>query len=328
MLYLIPSSSRVTADLLDLRADFWGGSEWYADLEKPRDDVPSAWWLAKGECASWFATIANVGLAYGVRRGLREPFRRRFQAIPARDVTYQRAFAERRSPSFPIWEILSELVAAAFIDGTLGWEYGSHEPPGHQRTRGDWEFVSPEGVTVFIEVKSLGEWVGGDGVGARPSYSPRLSSLLKRAYRQLPRDRPTLVVIVGTNSEILRMPFGLLHSDLFQAFFGRTIGRMKFDGVQASDLRIGPSFRGMFVHRSKHSRLGAAIALNLRGLDDPLPELYGVQNPFARPESALPPSALAPLTRLVVEEGDGEIVSGASPEQIWAQMLQAHVWRT
>lgn len=324
----IPSSSRVTADLSDLRAEFWGGSEWYVALEKPRDDVPSAWWLAKGESTSWSATIANVGLAYGVRCGLSESFRNRFQAIPASDVTYERALAERRSPSFPIWEILSELVAAAFIDGTLGWKYGSHEPPGHLLKRGDWEFVTPEGVTVFIEVKSLGEWVSGDGVGFRPSYSSRLSSLLKRAYRQLPKDRPTLVVVVGTNSEILRMPTGLLHSELFQAFFGRTIGRMTLDGDQASNLRIGPSFRDMFVHRSKHSRLGAAIALNLRGVDDPLPELYGVQNPFARPESALPPSALAPLTRLVVEDGEGAIVSGSSPKQIWAQMLRAHVWRT
>lgn len=314
-------------ELDDHRAEFWSGSEWFDSLDEPRDGISSAWWLAKGDRSSWFAVVANLGLAYCLRRGLRDHFRRRFQSIPAKDVSHARAHAERRSASFPIWEILSELVAAAFVEGALGWRYASHEPPGHQMARGDWEFVTHEGCSVFIEVKTLGEWVHGEWVGIRPSYSSRLSAVLKRAYRQLPRDRPTLVIIVGTNSEILRMPFGLLHSDLFEAFFGRTIVRMKFDGVQATDPSMGPSFRNMFVQRQKHSRLGAAIALNLRGLEAPRPEFYGITNPFARPESALPSLALSPLTRFVVEGSEGRIVQGAEPEALWNRILEARLWR-
>lgn len=302
---------------LDLRDALWSGCPWFDSLERPVDETPSAWFLAKGDPSAWYVAVANIGIHYCRARGLESHYRKHFEAIAPKDLSNAKARAERRSPAFPIWELLNELIAAAFLESILGWQFDAHEPPGHRQSRGDWQFITECGQKIFVEVKSIGEAEVGEWVGTRASRAPRIRAILKRAYRQLPDNRPTVVVIAGNNSEALRAPFGIAHSDLFHAFFGETIVRMKFDGVEMSEPRLGPSFREMFVHREKHSRLGAAIGLNLTGIGAPLPLIYAIQNPFARPECQLDRSTIDPIHRFAIEGERGTLLAGLSPEQTW-----------
>lgn len=160
----------------------------------------SAWYLAKGDENDWGAQLLNAALHWADLHGLSEHYRTRFEGITPVDVQPQRAEAENRLPSFPIWQIANELVVGCYLERVVGWTYGRHEPDGRQGHRGEWQFTTPSGRDVFVEVKSMSEpdWSQASGVFSRPDYRNRITKPLGEAYKQLPDDgRATLVVLVA-----------------------------------------------------------------------------------------------------------------------------------
>lgn len=136
-----------------------------------------------------------------------------------------------------------------------------------------------------------------------------MRSVLKGAYAQLPDDgRATLVVMVG--QELTRIPFGIMHGDIFQALYGQmqvTFNVMPYD---PSSVRMGPSFREMFIHGSKHRRLGWVAGLAVTGMDDPALSMYSIQNPFSNESVSMPGSDYVGINRFVVDrEGHGEALA-------------------
>jgi hypothetical protein len=224
--------------------------------------------------------------------------------------------------AFPVWEIANELVVARYLERVLGWQYVRHEPPGRHDHRGDWEFTSASR-QVFVEVKSLRElmYLGNGGVYSRPDYRPRIRSALVRAYEQLPADGPaTLVVLVG--NDLLKLPGGhLAHGDLFQALFGKTIITLKVLPFDPESVRVGPSFREMWVQGTKHRRLGCVAGLILSGMELPRPNFYAIHNPFAHTPVRLTQLDVEPATQFVVDEaGLGTVIEGIHPTEAWARM--------
>ncbi len=305
----------------DLRSLLFGGLAWYEALDEGDDATWPTWRIAKSHEPAWWKALLNSAFGFAQDHTLVERYRARFSGISRSELRLEKAQRESRTSTFPIWEVANELVVARYLERVLGWRYESHEPPGRGLRRGDWQFLTPSDQRVFVEVKSLREPERhGTGVFNRPSYSARLRGVLKEAYAQLPDDgRATLVVLVG--SEVLRIPFGIMHGDLFQALYGRmqvTFNLMPYD---SASVRMGPSFRDMFVHGTKHRRLAWAAGLAVSGLDLPDLGFYGIQNPYADPTVRIERQAFPNVDRFVVEEsGHGHIENGLHPDEVWQLM--------
>lgn len=307
----------------DLRARYFGGLDWYERLSEPRgpEDEPTAWYVAKSAEDAWYVRLLNAALAYADERGVSERYRTLFAGINPGDLTRERARADNRSVSFPIWEIANELIVALYLDRVLGWRFVEHAPCGRHQYRGDWAFDAPSGRRVFVEVKSLKEVEPrSTGVYSRPSYAQRIRGVLARAYQQLPQDdRATLVVLVG--NELLRIPFGLMHGDIFQALYGQIQVRFNVMPYDPTSVRMGPSFREMFVQVKKHRGLGAAAGLVVGGLDLPGLRFYAIHNPFAHLSARIPPDDFRDIDQFVVDENwMGRIIDGIHPHEAWARI--------
>lgn len=311
----------------DFRPLLFEGAAWYEEAVEPGDDGPIAVWrLVKARENAWWVQLLNAAFSFAIRHDLVEVYRTRFAGIRSADLTPERAQAAGRSVLGPIWEIANELVAACYLERVHGWRFERHEPRGRNQHRGDWQFITPNGHQVFVEVKSLAErdWSDtGPDVFMRPDYRPRIRDVLKGAYAQLPDDeRSTFVVLVG--HEMLSIPVGIMHGDLFQALFGQM--QVSFPvGAEFSTakVRLGPSFRDMLVQHAKNRRLGCAAGLFVSGCEAPGLKFYSIHNPWAHSHVRLPSSELGDGVQFVFDEdGFGREFGGVHPREAWARMAR------
>jgi len=306
----------------DLRPLLLSGSSWFESLKPPTEDVPSPWFVAKAPLEEhWVGQLLTAAAAFAREHGLVTHYRKRFAGISSEDLTPERARIHRCSVSTPIWEIAHELVVARYLEKVLLWEYEGHEPPGYKQARGDWLFRSCRGRDVFVEVKSLAEpeLAASTGPYNRGIHYAKIRNAIKGAYKQIPDDgRSILVVLVGR--EILHVPRRLMLGDIFQTMFGQFQVRFK-PFVENPKFTGGPSFHDMLVHGTKHRRLGCIAGLELTGTDYPHVPFYAIDNPFANPQTRLPPADLANCRRFVFDSaGHGEDLLGLGAEETWALM--------
>jgi hypothetical protein len=144
--------------------------------------------------------------------------------------------------------------------------------------------------------------------------------VLSRAYQQLPADdRAVAVVLVG--DWLLEISHGILLGDLFAALFGTYEIRFEVMTDDPQMTYAGPSFRDMLVHGTKHRRLGTVGGLITRGLSEPRPMLYTIDNPYAYPPQRLPEKDLESVHRFVVDgDGRGFEKPGIGSEGAWSRM--------
>jgi hypothetical protein len=312
--------------MTDLRTLLFAGADWYERLEAPTDDEPSAWYVAKGASDQWTTKLLTAAAEFAQAHGMVDHFRKKFAGIRGIDLTPRRARAEGRQVSFPIWEIAHELVAGCYLERVLGWRFAGHEPRGHKDRRGDWEFITPSGQRVFVEVKSVAEVERYETAGAyNVSVAfDQLRNIVKAAYRQLPDDeRGTLLILAGR--EKVESDFGIMVSGPFQTLFGKYVVRFK-PLEEDPDYRAGPSFRDMLVHGTKHRRLGCVAGMRITGLDDPHIDWYAIDNPYSYPHHRIANDDLVNAKRFMVDgDGMGQELGGLTREEIWARMAGSFV---
>src|SRR5262249_34233219 len=133
-------------------------SPWYAELRAkgPRNLWP-AWRVTRSREPAWWKGALEVAGRFAIEHDLLDVYRSRFAGIPLNDLTTDRANREFRMSTSPIWEIANELIVARYLERVLRWRYTAHEPPGDKDRRGDWQFETPSGRPVFVEVKSVQE---------------------------------------------------------------------------------------------------------------------------------------------------------------------------
>jgi hypothetical protein len=305
----------------------FGGLPWYESLSKPEaSGITSAWYVARDTDPEWSVCLLEAALRYAEDKDLWDVFRQRFEGISVGDVSLARANAENWEADFNIWEIATELVVAAYLEHSLGWTFRSYEPLGNAPRRGDWEFISPSRRRTFVEVKTVCEaqWRPISGGSFRPSHAARISSLLARAYRQLPDDdRSTLVVIVGT--DLVQIPFGVMHGDLFASLFGQFVVKFNVMTPRPEITFAGPSFREMLVGHTKRRRLGAVAGLVLRGLSSPAPLFYSIHNPFAHAGARLDGSDFGDCPQFVWTEATGTETGRNNADNAWQRIRSALV---
>lgn len=312
-----------TLTIPDLRPLLFAGARWYETLEEPGPDEESAWYVAKSpEPFSWPTKVLSAAAAFAVDHGILPTYRARFAGVRAIDITAKRAERERRNASTKIWEIAHELIAGRFLERVLGWEFLQHEPAGAENCRGEWEFRTNRGRTVFVEVKTVAEreYYENTGAFSRGPKVSRIESLVRRAYPQLPDDgRANLVILAGR--EIFALPAGILHGDLFQAMFGRM--EVRFEPLSDDKtMRRGPSRRGTLVNQTKNRRVGCIAGLRLVGLDLPEVQFHAIDNPYATDHCRLLEDELANAHRFVVDAaGRGEARKGLPLQQVWKLMV-------
>lgn len=109
-------------------------------------------------------------------------------------------------------EALAEIQGAYFLETHAGLPVAEWEPPGANGKRGDYLVKLPDGRDLFVEVKAPGwegeiaeiqgqasprlqqpKYLDGDGGATVPWWSVRKA--IQKAQKQLPADRPTMVLI-------------------------------------------------------------------------------------------------------------------------------------
>ena len=309
----------------DLRELLFGGAPWYEGLREENGDAWGVWRVAKSPEEAYWKYLMCAGAAFARKHGLLDVYRRKFAAIPARSLTISSATREGRGSTDPLWDIANELIVGAYLECVLGWHLLRHEPQGRATRRGDWEFRSPSGRHVFVEVKSLHEPEDApDGVWCRRVQGARIRSVLKDAYRQLPdENRATLVVLVN-RGDLLSLPYGILHGDVFQSLFGEIQVAFPVLPFDRDRMRFGPSLRDTFVQKGKHRRLGVVAGLSIGGLGTPHASLYAIHNPHAHIQHRVPTSDMAPIVQWAFsEQGIGSQFAGISPDEAWQRIERA-----
>jgi hypothetical protein len=304
--------------MTDLRPILFSGAEWYERLEQPKEDAPSAWYVAKAS-DRWTTKLLNAAVSFAHEHDLVAHYQKRFAGIRASDLTPGRAKAKGQQVSFPIWKIAHELIAGCYLERVLGWRYSAHEPPGYELRRGEWEFITKGGRTVFVEVKSVAEVerYGSSGVYNKAPPLPQLRNIMKDAYDQLPAgDRATLLILAGR--ETVESGGGIMLSGPFQTLFGNYV--IRFNPFDANtEYRAGPSFREMLIQAKKHRRLGCVAGMSISGWDDPRIDWYTIDNPYS--DHRIASSDLVDSKRFTVnDEWQGQEVNGLPIEEAWARM--------
>lgn len=307
----------------DLRPLLFCKASWFDGLEESTPDYWVLWRITKSDSPAWWRELLIGAAAFARDHGLLPVYQRRFAGIPARALSDSAGRAENRSSVAPIWEIANELVAGLYLERALGWTLSEYEPNGHMGRVGDWQFITPTGRTVFVEVKSVLEPERfGTGVFSRGVATGRLAGVLRGAYRQLPRDsRATLVVVVG-NGLITALNHGIMLTDIFQTLFGKiqvTFPVMPY--VEGSE-RVGPSFYDMFTHTGKHRRLGCVAGLHVGGMDTPGLVFYAVHNPFADSSSKLTKEDFVDARQFWVDiDGHGQEIGEVKALDRWKDIV-------
>jgi hypothetical protein len=306
----------------DLRQEIFASFGWYKQLERAGfEGAPIVKALVARTKPAWWIDLLNVALHYACDKGLLDTYSARLATLRTSEFREDVAIAEGREPDFPLWEILNELIVAAYLEHVLGWRYVSHEPLGATPKRGDWQFVSHSGRTVFVEVKSIAERLPyGDGAFMRGSYASRLRGVLARAYKQLPDDeRSTLVVLVADWT--LEISHGIFFGDLSAALFGEYVVKFSVMMPKPEVTYAGPSFREMHVTGTKHRRLGAVAGLRVLGQDVPVLHFYAIHNPFCRASHEVPADAFGLATQLRFEGDRGTQVGSLDSHDVWQAIL-------
>jgi len=310
---------------VDLRPLLFQDAAWFADLQETTPDRWVVWRVTTSLEPAWWKELLNAAASFARDHSLLDVYRRRFAGIPDGDLRDSAASLHRRPATAPIWEIANELIVGAYLERALKWTFREHEPDGFRRRVGDWGYVAPSGRDVFVEVKSVLEpEIVGNQVFSRGIASRRLTAVLKGAYHQLPDDgRSTLVVVVG-NGLILQVSHGIMFGDLFQTLYGQMqITFQVLPYVEGSE-RMGPAFREMFAHATKHRRLGCVAGLPFGGLDLPGLGFYAIHNPFAEDDVKLGREDFHETRRFWVDEdGNGEELPGISPAEAWRRICAA-----
>ena len=308
----------------DLRPLLVEDAPGFGDLQEDTDDMWVAWRLTRSNERAWWRELLIAAASFARDHGLVSHYRRRFAGVAAREISDSAGKVHHRSAVAPIWEIANELVVGVYLERVLGWTLELHEPEGFRGRRGEWQFATPRGRPVFVEVKSLIESeIVVTHVFSRGVATRRLTSVLRGAYRQLPDDgRSTLVVVVG-NGLILEISRGIMHGDLFQTLFGRVVVTFQVLPYVEGSERMGPTFREMFTHAGKHRRLGCVAGLTIGGLDFPSLGFYAIHNPFADPEVRLHSSDFEDTRQFWVDEdGFGQESQGIHPRVAWGRICE------
>ncbi len=307
----------------DLRPAFFGGFAWYDGLS-PQDDEPTAWWVAKGTDPNPWVDSLNAALAFAVDHGLVDHYRTKFGGISPPDLDHKRAKREGRTCATPIFEIANELLVARYLERVFRWRFTAHEPPGRKTHVGDWQFVTPRGRAVFVEVKTVREPEGATGVFSA-SFAPGLRAVVARAYAQLPLDdRGVLVVLVGGLKLHLPAQNPTL-SDLFAALFGDYVITFQVLPYDPRSVRGGPSFRDMTVHRDKHRCIGCVAALSPGGTFSPSYGFYAIHNPYAHDAVKLAREDFGNALQFDVDEtGRGRWAGDLHPD-VWPRVSESAV---
>jgi hypothetical protein len=308
----------------DLRPLLFGGTSWYATLDETTPDYWVLWRITKSDEPAWWRELLIGAAAFARDHGVLPNFRRRIEGIALRSLSDAAGDSERRPSAAPIWGIANELIVGLYLERALSWRLLQHEPRGFGERVGEWQFCTTSGRTVFVEVKSLVEPERvGTGVYMRGVASDRLTAVLRGAYKQLPRDdRATLVVVVGSG-EILSVPFGIMHGDLFQTLFGRMQITFKVLPYVEGSERVGPSFYDTFANAGKHRRLGCVAGLKVGGMDTPGLGFYVIHNPYADQAMCLTPVDFPNTRQFFVDRaGSGEELQGLHPAEQWTTIFR------
>jgi hypothetical protein len=312
----------VQTDIPDARHLLFADAPWYAALNADSPGMWGAWRIAKSNEDAWWKHVLHVAAVFASEHNYLPAYRARFAGIPAAELTVDRAERDGRSSTDPIWDIANELIVARYLERVLKWQLEQREPAGRATRRGDWQFITRSGRSVFVEVKSLHEPESPTAsTYSCPVYTSRIRSVLKAAYSQLPDDgRATLVVLVS-KGDLLRIPFGIMHGDIFQSLFGQMQVTFQVMPYDPNSVRLAPSFHDMFVQGSKHRRLGLVAGMVISGMDEPGIRFYGVHNPFANEGCQIVDQDLASADRFFVDEhGYGNSRDGISVSQVWGCM--------
>lgn len=302
----------------------FGETEWFESLDESTADYWVLWRVAKSDTPAWWRELLIAAAAFARDHELLPAYQKLFAGIPPRALSDSAGERENRSAVAPIWEIASELTAGLYLERALGWTLSRYEPNGHMRRVGDWEFATPTGRTVFVEVKTVLEPDRSEtGVFTRRVAQERLTGVLRGGYRQLPSDsRSTLVIIVG-NGLILDGSAGIMFTDLFQTLFGKMQVSFKVMPYVEGSERVSPSFYDMFAHAGKHRRLGCAAGLQFGGLETPGLVFYAIHNPFADPSSKLAKEDLGDAFQFWVDSaGRGEELGEIRAQERWREIVE------
>ena len=306
--------------MTDLRPRFFDGFDWYERLRPPKGSESTAWWLAKGPANDdMWVKLLHTALSFAQRHELVSAYRARFGGLHFDDLSLPRAKSEARTQTFPIWEIANELVVGCYLERVFEWQLTHHQPAGKGKKKGEWQFRTRTGRSVFVEVKSLSEPIvkATTGAFAMRINAPRITQVLKKAYRQLPADgRGTLVVLVG-NRPLWAHPAVPLVGAVPAALFGYFGVRLKVMPYDPADSQAGPSFYDMFVQHRKNRGLGCVAALRPGGADEPTLAFYAIHNPYAQEGVRLAAADLPRAWQLVFESEWGRFVGEDDPAGAW-----------
>lgn len=149
----------------------------------------------------------------------------------------------------------NELMSAWYFETELRKTL-RFRPPGNGQSVGEFEVVVQGGVDIFVEVKSPWRqpppnhvWSGHDG--------PHIRQNVDRARRQLPNDRPTLVIVSGNLPGGLSDPF----SGMVQALYGEPVIRIPIgEDAQGLATEEGLQPSGLF-QPTANTRISAVATL-------------------------------------------------------------------
>jgi len=153
------------------------------------------------------------------------------------------------------WQTKAEFQVAYFINKMLGYEI-SFKPEGNKNCYGDVSLIVNESYSIFVEIKSPyrqtpnGVWTGDD--------SQVIKSNLDKAYRQVPYDKPSVVVFVAD------LRAGSPNKDLMiKSLYGEMVGVPKWKTV-GIEIEVVDCFEWSgYFQKNIHRKISAVAVSNL-----------------------------------------------------------------
>lgn len=307
----------------DLRPLLFQDAPWFPGLTEDTTDYWVLWRITKSPESAWWRGLLIAAAAFARDHGLLLQYRQAFAGIRTASMADSASVRKSRSSVTPIWEIAYELVVGLFLEHVLRWQFVRRDPPGYKRRVGDWEFITPSGRTMFIEVKAMLEpEVHGTRVFSHGVASDRVTAELRGAYKQLPRDSRSTMVVLAGNGFTTSLAHGVMSSDLFQTLYGRMQVTFKVMPYVGGSERLGPSFYDTFAHAGKHRRLGCAAGLHITGGADPGLVFYAIRNPYADPACQLAPEDFGDALQFWVDDsGHGQELGDVKAPERWKNIV-------
>jgi hypothetical protein len=307
----------------DLRHLLFEDAAWFSALTQHTPDMWVLWRVTKTQEQAWWRELLIAAAAFARDHDLLIRYKKAFAGIRSGDLSDSAGDRDHRSPVNPIWEIAYELIVGLFLEHGLGWRYLGHEPRGHRSHVGDWAFEAPSGRSVFVEVKSVLEpEMRGSGVFSRGPAMVRLTAVLRGAYKQLPRDSRSTMVVLAGNGLATTMAHDVMFTDLFQTLYGRMQVSMSVLPYVEGSARVGPSFYDTFANAGKHRRLGCVAGLHVAGNEQPGLVFYAIHNPYADQSSQLTSEDFGDALRFWVDEaGNGQELGDVRAREFWSKIV-------